>query len=535
MKLLSRLLKNAGRLNFILGASILAGIVATLLQVSIIGLGFVTFMTRLADFPWALLLVLAICAGIFRFEKQYLGHLVAFKILSKFRNLTYQKIMKLAPAKLDGQHSSDLLKLLVQDIEQIEIFYAHTLSPIVIAIIVSIIQVIGFWIVKPSLGVVALIAYLVMGMVLPLISSRTMKKSASELSQSELTNQRLMSEMVNGKFELQQYQAVNKQTDKINAATADYWQINQTKVAKQERQGILMQLVLVVSLLVFLLVALKTSSSFVAVLVFPFTFSRVLALASLPGSLAGGLLAAKNLFGLFDEQPEVTDQGEHQISEINQIDLHDTTFAYPSRPTDEVLSHVNLKIQQTERIGLIGKSGEGKSTIVKLIMRWYEAQSGTVQLNDINNEEIALNNQRSLINYVSQNAQIFATTIRENLVLRDNEIQDDRIWNVLKWVHLDEIIRNLPDQLDTEISDSKRTLSAGEIQRLELARALLNPSSLLVLDEPTSNLDVLNEAIILNAVKQYYHGTVVIVTHRMSTLAICDRVLRLNQGQLEPA
>lgn len=215
--------------------------------------------------------------------------------------------------------------------------------------------------------------------------------------------------------------------------------------------------------------------------------------------------------------------------------MHDTTFAYPSRPTDEVLSHVNLKIQQTERIGLIGKSGEGKSTIVKLIVCWYEAQSGTVQLNDINNEEIALNNQRSLINYVSQNAQIFATTIRENLVLRDNEIQDDRIWNVLKWVHLDEIIRNLPDQLDTEISDSKRTLSAGEIQRLDLARALLNPSSLLVLDEPTSNLDVLDEAIILNAVKQYYHGTVVIVTHRMSTLAICDRVLRLYQGQLEPA
>jgi len=535
MKILIRLLKQAGKLNFILLASVLSGILATLFQVGIISLSFSSIMAQLNYFPWLILLGLAIVSGLCRFGEQYLGHLVAFKILSKFRNLTYQKIMQLSPAKLDGQHSSDILKLLVQDIEKIEIFYAHTLSPILIAVIVTLAQVIFFWMFSPFLGIVALIAYAVMGCLLPVLNAHTMSVSANELSQIETINQRLLSEMVSGKFELQQYQAVESKIAEINHETQEYWRLNQIKSAKQERQSVLMQLTLIVSLIIFLMVDLKTTSSFVAVLIFPFTFGRVLALASLPGSLAGGMLAAKKLFNWFDEKPVVSDQGQLELNSIKQIQLDNVDFAYPSRANDVILANASLQVNQGERIGLIGKSGEGKSTIVKLIMRWYQAQQGKVSLNTIDNDEIKLAEQRHLMNYVSQNAQIFATTIRENLVLRKSEIKDNEIWEVLKWVHLDTLIKNLPEQLATGISASKPILSAGELQRLELARALVNKSSLLILDEPTSNLDVLNEAIILNAVKQHYDGTVIIVTHRMSTLSICDRVLRLNQGQLEPA
>ncbi|MCH4009190.1 amino acid ABC transporter ATP-binding/permease protein [Companilactobacillus sp.] len=531
MKLLMRLLKTAGRLNWILLASIIAGLVATFFQIGILWQGFSAFFHPVSAL-WLWIIVLALVGGVARFGEQYLGHLAAFKILSNMRNMVYQKILKLAPAKLDDARSSDVLKLLAQDIDQIEIFYAHTISPVVLGFLTSIVFVVGFWLVQPYLGIIALVSYLLIGLVYPIWSQRHLTSLTDDLNQADLQEQRLMSDAINGKSELQQYQAVDSHLKQLNNTSKHYWQLERQRSTGQVRNALSMQLTMVVSLILFVVVAKLTNVSLVWALVFPFTFSRVLALGNLPGSLAGGLLAARHVFELLDEKPLVDDEGTETIQTINDFSLKKVSFAYPQRPDDVILDSVNLKVKQGERVGLIGPSGAGKSTIMKLVMRWYAAQQGVVEVNDDDAKSYDLDQLRRTIKYVPQTAQVFNASIRENLTLRDTQITDEKIWEVLGWLDLTDTINSLYKGLDTMISSADQVLSAGEIQRLELARALVRESSLLILDEPTSNLDVVNEALILRTVKVHYHGTVVLVTHRHSSLALCDRVLELREGKL---
>lgn len=531
MKLFMRLLKTAGHLNFILLASILAGTLATFLQMGLLYQGFDSLFHNIS-WLWLWIILLALIGGIARFSEQYLGHLAAFKILSNMRNMVYQKILKLAPAKLDSARSSDVLKLLAQDIDQIEIFYAHTLSPIVIGFLTSLIFVIIFWIVQPILGVIVLVSYLLIGLIFPLYSQRHLTNLTDDLNNADLKEQRLMSDAVVGKTELQQYQAVDPYLNKLQGASEDYWQLDRKKSTGQIRNSLSMQLTMIMALILFVVIVKNNDLSFIWALVFPFTFSRVLALGNLPGSLAGGLLAAKHVFEMLDERPIVENNGTKVLASMDNFGLDQVDFAYPERLQDQILNQTNLKVSQGERIGLIGASGSGKSTIMKLIMRWYQAQGGQVTVDGIEVSQYTLEQLRKNISYVPQTAQIFNASIRENLTLRDKSITDEKIWQVLGWLDLTTTIKGLKKQLDTKISTAKPVLSAGEVQRLELARALVHESSLLILDEPTSNLDVINEALILRTVKVHYQGTVVVVTHRYSTLAICDRVLELENGQL---
>lgn len=531
MKLLKRLLKTAGPLNGILAASILVGLVATGCQFGLLAAGFTALFKALPAL-WLWVLILALVGGISRFGEQYLGHLAAFKILSQLRNQTYQKIMRLAPAKLDEEHSSDVLKLLAQDIDQIEIFYAHTLAPVVIGLLTGLGFTVLFWLIQPLLGVIALVAYVLIGLVLPNLTQRQFKVLNTALSRTDLQEQRLMAETVTGKLELQQYQAVDAQLAKLQQTSQYFWRLDRQKAARQTQSAIAMQLTLILALAAFITVAALAHVSLVWAVVFPFTFSRLLALGNLPGSLTGGLLAAQHVFDLLDEAPRVAVTGRAPLPTLQTFGLTAVDFAYPKRPTDQILTKTELTVRPGERVGLIGASGAGKSTIMKLVMRWYDADHGTVRLNNLSAPTYDLDRLRARIAYVPQVAQIFNGSIRENLTLRDATISDDQLWTVLSWLDLTPTIRGFKDQLDTVITSSRPILSAGEVQRLELARALARSSDLLILDEPTSNLDVLNEALILKTVKQHYHGTVVLVTHRHSSLALCDRVLELKRGRL---
>lgn len=453
MKLFRRLLKTAGRLNGILAASIIAGIIATFFQIGVLWQGFDAFFNQI-PMLWLWVIVLALIGGIARFSEQYLGHLAAFKILSNMRNMTYQKILKLAPAKLDEARSSDVLKLLAQDINQIEIFYAHTLSPVVIGLLTSIVFVVMFWMVQPLLGVIALFAYLLIGVIFPLLSQRHLTSLTDELNQTDLKEQRLMSDAVNGKFELQQYQAVDHYLKRLDQTSEKYWNIERQSSTKKIRNALSMQVTLVISLILFLLVVKSSQISLVWALIFPFTFSRVLALGNLPGSLAGGLLAAKHVFELLDEHPAVNDSGTSSLEKIADFGLDQVTFAYPQRSNDKILDGANLTVKQGERVGLIGPSGAGKSTIMKLVMRWYQAQQGIVAVDQHNVDSYELDQLRSQINYVPQTAQIFEATIRENINLRDGDITDERIYEVLDWLDLTTTIKQLDKKLDTVISSA---------------------------------------------------------------------------------
>ncbi|CAJ1228076.1 multidrug ABC transporter permease [Levilactobacillus zymae] len=534
MKLFRRLLVTAGRLNWVLAASILAGLAATGFQLGLLWGGF-TVLFHPIPFWWAWLLVLALVGGICRFGEQYLGHLAAFKILSHLRNLTYQQLLRLAPAKLDDQRSSDVLKLLAQDIGLIEIFYAHTLAPVIIGSLTAVSLVIVLGSASPWLGLIALIAYVSIGLGLPLATHHRLKTLTTELNARDLQEQRQLAEAITGQTELQQYQATAARLHQLDQASQAYWRVNRQKALRQTQTAVIMQLIVVLSLMAVIGVVVTQHLSLVWAVLFPFTFSRLLALGNLPGSLSGGLLAAQNVFDFLDETPRVAATGTANLGPLQQAQLQQVDFAYPQRPTEPILRHTDLTVTAGERLGLVGPSGAGKSTIVKLIMRWYAADRGTVTFNGQAGETLALAAVRQVINYVPQTAQLFTGTLRENLTLRDEQFTDERLWQVLDWLDLAVTIRHLPDQLDTQVSSSRPVLSAGEVQRLELARALVHPSELLILDEPTSNLDVLNEALILTAVRRYYHGTVILVTHRQSSLALCDRVLALWDGRLVPA
>ncbi|GEO68161.1 amino acid ABC transporter ATP-binding/permease protein [Levilactobacillus acidifarinae] len=532
MSLFKRLLVTAGRLNWVLAASILAGLAATGFQLGLLWGGF-TVLFHPIPFWWVWLLVLALVGGLCRFGEQYLGHLAAFKILAHLRNLTYQQLLRLAPAKLDDQRSSDVLKLLAQDIGLIEIFYAHTLAPVVIGSLTAVSFVIIFGLASPWLGLIALIAYAGIGLGVPLATHRRLKPLTTELNARDLQEQRQLAEALTGQRELQQYQATSTRLAQLDQATHAYWQVNRQKALRQTQTAVIMQLIVVLSLMAVIGVVVTQHLSLVWAVLFPFTFSRLLALGNLPGSLSGGLLAAQNVFDFLDETPRVT-AGSAQLGPLQRTQLQQVDFAYPQRPTEPILRHTDLTVTAGERLGLVGPSGAGKSTIVKLIMRWYAADRGTVTFNGQAGETLSLAAVRQAINYVPQTAQIFTGTLRENLTLRDEQLTDERLWQVLDWLDLAATVRRLPDQLNTRVSPNRPVLSAGEGQRLELARALVQPSALLILDEPTSNLDVLNEALILKTVRQHYAGTVILVTHRPSSLALCDRVLALRDGRLVP-
>ncbi|MCH4170226.1 MAG: ABC transporter ATP-binding protein/permease [Lactobacillus sp.] len=536
MRLLLRLLGYAKNLNWILLASILAGTVTTLCQLALLWLGFAALVDFGALQHLGLAVFgLALAIGLTRFGEQYLGHLVAFKILAGFRDTVYRKITKLAPAKLDEKHGSDLLKLIAQDIEQIEIFYAHTLAPVAIAGIVSIIQVIWFWSLAPVWGISALVSYALVGVLLPFLNQKEVAPQTQALTQADSQQQRLETESVQGKFELQQFQTVPTQLAKLTRANRHYWHLSQIKTALQDKQNIAMQVLLILCFLNFAVAGLIGHLSLVPILLFPFTFGRVLALAALPGSLSGGILAAKHLFALLDETPVVQDAPEAKplAAPLTDFDMTHIDFAYPTKPNNQILADLNFQGKAPKRIGLVGPSGVGKSTIVKLLMTWYAPNAGQITVNGTPSISVLLASLRQAINYMPQNPKIFTGTIRTNLTLGEKSFSDQRLLEVLGWVELAETVLQFPKGLDTPISDSARHFSAGETQRLDLARALLHPSQILVLDEPTSNLDVLNEALVLRAVQQHYAGLVIMVTHRQSSLAICDEVWQFADQQLQ--
>ncbi|QMU07709.1 amino acid ABC transporter ATP-binding/permease protein [Levilactobacillus suantsaii] len=533
MSLLKRLLQTAGRLNWILGASVVAGIAATLLQLGLLWGGFLVLFQPVAHW-WLWLIILALAGGLCRFGEQYLGHLAAFKILDYLRNLTYQKLLYLAPAKLDDQRQSDVLKLLAQDIAQIETFYAHTLAPVLIGVGLAIGLTVGFWLAAPVLGVIALVAYALIGLIIPLTSRRHLATLAQQQAQADASEQRQLTALITGRQTLQQYAAISARTATLNQTTQAYWRVNRKRSLRQTQNAVGMQLVVIVSLAAVIAVVVTQQLPLILAVIFPLTFSRLLDLGNLPGTLSGGLLAARHVFAFLDESPRVVETGQAKLGPIQAVALTDVAFAYPQRPTAPILRHTDLRLRAGERVGIVGPSGAGKSTIIKLIMRWYTPDQGTIAVNDRPITTYSLDQLRQQINDVPQVAQVFDGTLRENLTLRVTAFTDAQLWQVLDWVHLTAAIRRLPDQLATQVSRDRPILSAGEVQRLELARALLHPSSLLILDEPTSNLDVVNEAVILTAVQHHYSGTVILVTHRESSLALCDRVLELNHGQLRP-
>ena len=485
-----------------------------------------------------ILVVLAISRGLFRYGEHYFGHYVAFKVLADFRREIFSKLRRLAPSKLDSQDSGALLKLIGEDVEALEVFFAHTLAPITTGTIVSIILIIYYLQYNILLALIAVIVYFTLAVIIPNIFSNKLiphlevqQKYRKSYTSYFLESLRGMKDLLQLGVEKERFKNLSKESRIVNKKERNVAKLNFLQFSYSFLTigfG-----VLAFAFVDFILVnknVISVKDAVITLVVFSSSFAPFLELSRLPLGLGRALQAAKQTFSLLDENEPVGNDGSKEIEKINEIKFENVDFSYPKRDK-MIFENLNLHFEDEKIVGLVGESGSGKSTLMKIVMKWYMAKSGKISLNEEDILEIDSRKLQEKIAYIPQFPQIFSQTIRENLVLGNDKITDEEILEIAEKCRLKDVILSTENGLDTKINSEKIIFSSGEMQRLELMRALLKRADVYIFDEPTSNLDTLNESIILNLIKENCKGMVFLISHRMSTVSFSDVVYRVENGK----
>lgn len=485
-----------------------------------------------------LLIALAFLRGFVRYGEHYFGHFVAFHSLAAFRNLIFKKLRALSPACLDSQDSGYLLKMIGEDIEALEVFFAHTIAPICTAILSAGLM---FWYFCQSswqLALLALATYACLAIVIPIYFANILQvllKSQNEGRKDYLSyfleSLRSVKDLLQFQVLDEQFERLIKKSNHVNALDRNVAQAQFLQMALTFFWLGLM--ILAFSYMVFDGIchdSLSFDKGLLTFIAFTASFSPFLELGRLPLGFKRAMNAARNIFDLLDENV-IVDEGTKQIDRLRSVSFEDLSFAYPKRQ-ELVFKDLSVTFQEKGIIGIKGESGSGKSTLVKLIMKWYNWKTGDIFLNDRNSCLLNAAKLQDTIAYVPQTAQIFQQSIRENLTFGRQDISDESIWNLAEACGMKDRLLACKEGLDTIIK-SPSDFSAGEGQRLELMRALLKDASCYIFDEPTSNLDSLNEAILLDLIKTHCQGLVFLISHRPSTLACADHLFCVKNGSLK--
>ncbi|HER0776380.1 TPA: ABC transporter ATP-binding protein [Streptococcus pyogenes] len=485
-----------------------------------------------------LLIALAFLRGFVRYGEHYFGHFVAFHSLAAFRNLIFKKLRALSPACLDSQDSGYLLKMIGEDIEALEVFFAHTIAPICTAILSAGLM---FWYFCQSswqLALLALVTYACLAIVIPIYFANILQvllKSQNEGRKDYLSyfleSLRSVKDLLQFQVLDEQFERLIKKSNHVNALDRNVAQAQFLQMALTFFWLGLM--ILAFSYMVFDGIcrdSLSFDKGLLTFIAFTASFSPFLELGRLPLGFKRAMNAARNIFDLLDENV-IVDEGTKQIDRLRSVSFEDLSFAYPKRQ-ELVFKDLSVTFQEKGIIGIKGESGSGKSTLVKLIMKWYNWKTGDIFLNDRNSCLLNAAKLQDTIAYVPQTAQLFQQSIRENLTFGRQDISDESIWNLAEACGMKDRLLACKEGLDTIIK-SPSDFSAGEGQRLELMRALLKDASCYIFDEPTSNLDSLNEAILLDLIKTHCQGLVFLISHRPSTLACADHLFCVKNGSLK--
>ncbi|HES6565880.1 TPA: ABC transporter ATP-binding protein [Streptococcus pyogenes] len=485
-----------------------------------------------------LLIALAFLRGFVRYGEHYFGHFVAFHSLAAFRNLIFKKLRALSPACLDSQDSGYLLKMIGEDIEALEVFFAHTIAPICTAILSAGLM---FWYFCQSswqLALLALATYACLAIVIPIYFANILQvllKSQNEGRKDYLSyfleSLRSVKDLLQFQVLDEQFERLIKKSNHVNALDRNVAQAQFLQMALTFFWLGLM--ILAFSYMVFDGIchdSLSFDKGLLTFIAFTASFSPFLELGRLPLGFKRAMNAARNIFDLLDENV-IVDEGTKQIDRLRSVSFEDLSFAYPKRQ-ELVFKDLTVTFQEKGIIGIKGESGSGKSTLVKLIMKWYNWKTGDIFLNDRNSCLLNAAKLQDTIAYVPQTAQLFQQSIRENLTFGRQDISDESIWNLAEACGMKDRLLACKEGLDTIIK-SPSDFSAGEGQRLELMRALLKDASCYIFDEPTSNLDSLNEAILLDLIKTHCQGLVFLISHRPSTLACADHLFCVKNGFLK--
>ena len=481
-----------------------------------------------------LLFVCAVLRGILRYAEQACNHYIAFKLLARIRNQVFGALRRLCPAKLEVKDKGSLISLITSDIELLEVFYAHTISPICIAFVTSLIcvmiQMQFGWI----YGLYSLFAYVVVGVALPIYISKKSRHIGIEYRKEAGNLNNYVLESMRGLKESMQYMDTNRRLSGLNHQTALL--ANREKDLKhfQAKTISLMNLCVVLLSLGLCLIHVSLNSSIQSTIVSSVlqisSFGPVIALANLGSTLSQTIGAGQRVISLLDETPMVEEVVNGNETKFNKLDISNVDFAYDE---EQILKNMNLSIRENEVIGIQGKSGSGKSTLLKLLMRFWNVSKGEILVDGIDIKSLNTSNLRKNEGYVTQETILFHDTIENNLKVAKQDATVEEIEVACKKANIHEYIQSLPNGYQTMVEELGSSLSGGERQRIGLARMFLHNSKLILLDEPTSNLDSLNEGVILKSIyEERKDKTIVFVSHRESTLSHCDRVIHMESNRV---
>lgn len=483
-----------------------------------------------------IMITIAVFRSILHYIEQYCNHFIAFKLLAMLRHIVFTKLRELCPAKLENKDKGNLIALITTDIELLEVFYAHTISPIVIAIITSAVMTIFISHFSIYASIIILFGYFIVGVVIPIFNGKRGSKYGMIFRNKFGDLNSVILDSLRGIDEIIQYDLGNSEISKISNLS-DILSTHQGKLTifeswQRSLSNITIYLTTLAVLLVTAIQYINGSIDFTGVLICTISaigsFAPVIAISSLSNNLNQTLASGDRLLNLLEETPVVLENNHNEnfpsiIDSSIYIDSID--FSYDE---EKIIDKLSLKIPNSKIFGIYGKSGCGKSTLLKLIMRFWDINSGNINIDKNNIQNIPTDILRDIESYVTQETYIFNDTIANNISLWNKNITLDEIIKAAKKASIHNFIKSLPYGYDTLVGELGENLSGGEKQRIGLARAFLHKSPIILLDEPTSNLDALNEGIILKSLRNEKNNkTIILVSHKKSTLNIADNIFKM--------
>ena len=485
------------------------------------------------------LIVLAVARGALRYLEQMSGHYIAFKLLALLRDKVFSSLRRLAFVKLQDKQAGQLVSLVTNDIELLEVFYAHTIAPIMIAFFTSAILLLVFGHLSGWFVLVALAAYLTVGVILPIITTklaredgRRYRELVGEMNDFFLDSVRGMKEIQLFGYAKQRLDEIQQRSQKIDTAFERIKdQEAKVRVYTEVTVSAFNIIILFTGLILFSLDKIDFSAFLIGVILLMSSYGPVIALSNLSSNLLQTLASGERVLSLLAEEPELKDvESAIDLKEVSRIDVENINFAYGE---EQILSDVSLSVKKGEILGIHGRSGSGKSTLLKLLMRFYDPKSGSIKINGETLPNINTRSLRDNMAYITQQTYIFNETIEENIRLARRDVTLEEIMEAAKKASIHDFILSLPEGYQTKMTELGGNLSDGEKQRIGIARAFLHNAPIILLDEPTSNLDSLNEAMILKSLLNVKaEKLIILVSHRQSTMAICDQVIGIENGRM---
>ncbi len=497
----------------------------------------------------AIMIIIAVLRGILHYAEQYCNHFIAFKLLAIIRHKVFSALRKLCPAKLEGRDKGNLISIITTDIELLEVFYAHTISPIAIATLTSVIMVIFIGRYHWLAGLLALAAYLIVGAAIPMWNGKRGSQKGMEFRTNFGELNSFVLDSLRGLDETIQYGQGEKRKDQMSKQSKKLARMQESLSKMEGSQRSFTNMVILLASFGMLALTIwlysKGAIGFEGILTCTIammgSFGPVVALSSLSNNLNQTLASGERVLSLLEEKPLVEEiPGDVETSGVESMEhefagaeAENVTFAYKADDSEVILDNYSIKLQPGKITGIHGASGSGKSTLLKLLMRFWDVQDGNVSVDGKDVRKIPTKHLRDMESYVTQETHLFHDSIANNIEIAKIGASREEIIEAAKKASIHDFIMTLPKGYDTQVGELGDTLSGGEKQRIGIARAFLHDADMILLDEPTSNLDSLNEGIILKSLKESAEKkTVVLVSHRVSTMNVADVVYEMENGRI---